>query len=108
MSCGKAVAQGAHASITAVLEIIKRGRSEWREWLEAWLSNGQKKVVLKVNDEAELVEVYRKAVSKKLPASLIADAGLTELAPGTRTAVAIGPAPEKLVDSITGNLPLYR
>ncbi len=50
MSCGKIAAQAAHASVTALLEAMERRR----EWVEAWLNQGQKKVVLEVSSLAEL------------------------------------------------------
>ena len=48
-----------------------------------------------------------KARSAGLVAESIRDAGRTQVAAGTRTVCAIGPAPAKLIDSITGHLKLY-
>ncbi len=107
MGPGKAAAQAAHASCEAVFSILDRREPRWMEWLRAWRSSGQKKVVLRVGSERELLAVYTEALSLGLPASLIADAGLTQLPPGTKTAVAVGPAPEELVDRVTGRLRLY-
>lgn len=107
MGKGKAAAQAAHAACEAVLLIIRSNNSEWSHWLDAWLSQGQKKVVLRVESESELGRVYEEARAAGLPTSIIEDAGLTQLPPGTRTAVAIGPAPAELVDKITGKLKLY-
>lgn len=102
MSKGKLAAQVAHASVIAAFESY----SKYREWFEEWWRTGQKKVVLKVNSENELIELYERALRVGLPASLVADAGLTELPPGTKTAIAIGPAPDDKVDAVTGHLKL--
>jgi len=102
MSRGKIAVQVAHASLMAAFEAYK----EHREWFTAWWESGQKKVVVKVSNEGELLELYEKARQRGLPASLVRDAGLTELPPGTLTAVAIGPCPTKLVDELTGGLKL--
>ncbi|MGC9111824.1 peptidyl-tRNA hydrolase Pth2 [Acidilobus sp.] len=107
MGKGKAAAQAAHAACEVVLSIIRSNNSEWSRWLDSWLSQGQKKVVLRVESEGELNMIYEEARAAGLPASMIEDAGLTQLPPGTKTAVAIGPAPAELVDKITGKLKLY-
>ncbi len=107
MSRGKAAAQAAHASCEAVFLILRSEGRGWREWLEEWRREGQKKVVLRVNSERELLDLYSEALKLGLPAALIVDAGMTELPPGTKTAVAVGPAPEELVDKVTGHLRLY-
>lgn len=103
MSPGKAAAQASHAAVSSAEEARKRNPSWWTRWIE----EGQCKIVLKVNSEAELLSLEKKAKDLGLPIALISDAGLTELEPGTVTALGIGPAPSNLVDRVTGNLPLY-
>jgi PTH2 family peptidyl-tRNA hydrolase len=48
-----------------------------------------------------------KARTAGLVAESIRDAGRTQIASGTRTVCAIGPAPSTLIDLITGHLKLY-
>lgn len=102
MGKGKIAAQVAHASLAAAEEATKKRA----DWYDEWKDGGQKKVVLKVQSEEELREVYGKARAGKLPASLIEDRGLTQLEPGTATCVGIGPGPDEAVDAITGRLKL--
>jgi len=102
MSVGKTAAQAAHASLMS----YERALEINREWVERWSETGQKKVVLKVTSEKELMELAEKCRYLNLPHAVVEDAGLTELPPGTATALGIGPAPEEQVDKVTGNLPL--
>lgn len=102
MSKGKLAAQVAHASVTAA----ELARVRYHEWWTAWFAQGQKKVVLKVSSLDELLKIKEQADKEKLPNALIQDRGLTELPPGTITALGIGPAPSDRIDKITGSLPL--
>ena len=99
MSCGKKCAQAAHASIGAFDSADKTIR-------KAWQTEGQKKVVLKANDERTLFEIKVIAERAGISTSLIQDAGMTEIPPGTITALGLGPAKAEDLDKITGNLPL--
>ena len=94
---GKMAAQCAHASVESVLNSSKSKVDEWR-------SEGQKKVVLKVEDEKELIKYQNLAKREKLVASLITDAGRTCIAPGTKTCLGIGPDDEDKIDKVTGKL----
>lgn len=102
MSVGKIAVHAAHASISAAEECRRINV----EWLDKWIVEGQKKIVLKIRGLKELLELYDKAKKMKLPTALVEDAGLTELEPGTVTALGIGPAPTDKIDKIIGNLPL--
>lgn len=102
MSTGKKVAQACHAAVIAV-EMAKKMNPEI---YQKWSNEGQKKVALKVQTEKELLDLYNMAKSMKFPCAIIQDAGLTELPPGTITAVAIGPGKSNDIDKITGQLKL--
>jgi len=103
MSCGKAAVQACHGAVSASEEAKKQHVLWFRDWME----EGQRKIVLKVNSQEELLELEKKAKKLHIPTYLVSDMGLTELPPGTTTALGVGPAPSGLIDKITGNLPLY-
>ncbi len=102
LSKGKIAAQAGHAAVSAAQEAHKG----YRRWWEAWLLEGQRKVVVKVKNEAALLDLEEQAKELDLPNALIVDKGLTEIPPGTVTCLGIGPAPAGKVDTLTGNLPL--
>jgi len=99
LSKGKLAVQVAHASILGYEIAEKRAVEEWRK-------EGQKKIVLKVGSIQELMEIKERASKSGLATAVVRDAGLTEIPPGTITAIVIGPDEEGKVDKITGNLPL--
>jgi peptidyl-tRNA hydrolase, PTH2 family len=96
---GKAMAQGAHAAVDAVLKAKK-------EDLQAWRAEGMAKIALKVADEKELYKYIQLAKDAGLTTAVITDAGHTVVAPGTVTCGAIGPNDEEDIDAIVGELKL--
>ena len=101
MGKGKIAAQASHASLDA----YEKAKRENPQWVEEWKNCGQAKVVLKVKDKKELLELFMKA-KRTLPAALIKDAGRTQIEAGEETCVAIGPAPVPEIDKITKDLKL--
>jgi PTH2 family peptidyl-tRNA hydrolase len=63
-------------------------------------------VVLKVASAEQLVDVARRAHAAGLPVELIQDAGRTQVAPGTVTCCAVGPADSDRMDPVTAELGL--
>lgn len=114
MRKGKMVAQGAHASLAAVLNHSKGNSDSITIYLDNedsairdWLRGRFTKICVSVNSEAELDAIYEAAKSKGLICSIITDAGLTEFGGiPTKTCCAIGPAWSEEIDEITGKLPL--
>ena len=74
---------------------------------DEWYRGGQRKIVVKVSTMRELLELKSMAEAKDLITSLVTDAGLTQVPPGTTTCLGIGPAETKRVDPLTGDLGLF-
>jgi len=97
LSKGKLSAQVAHAAISA---------AEISKFKKQWFAEGQKKVVVKCEGLDDLLEIYERSKTSSIATSLIQDAGLTEIPPGTITCIGIGPDEEQKIDKITKNLKL--
>jgi PTH2 family peptidyl-tRNA hydrolase len=102
MGRGKLAAQVAHAAVLAV----ERARLTRQDWLKLWFLTGQAKVVLRVENLAELVRLECRAQTMGLPAASVQDSGLTQIPSGTVTCIGIGPGPEELIDKVTRHLRL--
>ena len=99
MSCGKKCAQLAHAAVIAYEKADKITKKKWYD-------EGMKKVALKANSQRELYELKTIAEEAGISAAIITDAGMTEIPPGTVTALGLGPAKSEELDKITGDLSL--
>jgi peptidyl-tRNA hydrolase, PTH2 family len=102
LSAGKAAVQVAHAAVMLTRAAERRDAAA----LDAWLAEGQMKIALGVPTLADLEVVERAARARKIPTVWVEDAGFTEVAPGTRTCLGLGPAPASEIDAVTGDLPL--
>lgn len=100
MGRGKIAAQAAHAAVTAALANLRT--ADFR----AWLGEGQPKVVLRASSAEHLQAIAAAAVAAGLPVQVIHDAGRTQVAEGTPTCCAIGPAADNRIDAVTGDLSL--
>jgi PTH2 family peptidyl-tRNA hydrolase len=102
LTAGKAAVQAAHAAVLLALEAEKRAPEVFR----SWSASGQKKIALVAPTLDDLEGLGRKARSLGIPCVMVEDAGLTEVPPGTKTCLGLGPAPSAEVDAVTGGLPL--
>ena len=122
MRKGKMVAQGSHASMGALLSLMKKYKDETtmlgktKNWLLAapengpiayWLENSFAKICVSVESEQELLDIYQKAVDIRIPCVLITDSGRTEFnGVPTNTCCGIGPWWPDIINEITGKLKL--
>lgn len=100
MSKGKIAAQASHAAVNCAFTSKKRDSKNF----DAWYSQGQRKVVLKVNSLETLYQIKAVADAQGIVNSVITDQGRTEVPAGSVTCLGLGPASESVLDKITGDL----
>ncbi len=102
MGAGKMVAQGSHASLMS----FKYTSDKYPEIAHKWLSEGETKIVLKVNALEEFEKIKSELKRSGLPYEVVRDAGQTQVPPGSETAIGIGPYYSDEIDKITKKLKL--
>jgi PTH2 family peptidyl-tRNA hydrolase len=103
MKPGKVAAQVGHGVLAAYKESVQKAPYLVDQWEEI----GQMKVVLQCQSEKELLDIHANARKMGLISEYICDAGRTQVDPGSKTVVAIGPAESGTIDQVTGHLKLY-
>ena len=123
MRKGKMVAQGAHASMKALLHAMSREffdgygdkgqcfeyklNDRTNSYMGQWLLGSFAKVCVSVDSEAELDAIVEKAREVGMLCSVIVDSGATEFhGVPTKTCCAIGPWASEEINKITGHLKL--
>jgi len=102
LSAGKLAAQVSHAAVSCTL-LTKKNKPDW---FAKWQREGAKKIVVKVETLHEFFPLKEKAETLGISTNIVTDAGHTEIPEGTQTVLGIGPAPNNLIDQVTGELPL--
>ena len=125
MKPGKIASQVAHASMKVFFQYMEKTTTPphvcseqemqygayWSmpnmPYFEEYITGSFKKIVVYVESEKELLDIYNIAVDNGMNCSLIKDSGLTVFdGVPTYTAVGIGPWDSKEIDEITGHLKL--
>jgi PTH2 family peptidyl-tRNA hydrolase len=88
LSPGKFGAQIGHAYGRLYLQAFSETRADFLKYL----ANNEPKISVKVTSEAQLLRVEDEANRAGIPCQLIRDAGRSEIAAGTATVCAFGPA----------------
>ncbi|KXJ81747.1 hypothetical protein RP20_CCG018135 [Aedes albopictus] len=99
---GKIASQCAHAAVMCYM----RSASVNQAKLNSWLVQGQPKIVVKVENLEEMVEIAKKANEKRVVAEIVRDAGRTQISSGTETVLGLGPDSSDVIDSLAGHLKL--
>lgn len=105
MGRGKQCAQVAHAALGLYLDIQNSNDEQAKVGLNQWLSVGQKKIVVRGNNLEHLMKIKQEAEEARIPTILISDAGCTQIAPGSKTVLALFGSDDEL-HKITGSLKL--
>ncbi|KXJ21522.1 Peptidyl-tRNA hydrolase 2, mitochondrial [Exaiptasia diaphana] len=75
--------------------------------LTGWLARGMFCKDEGKDSKVVTIELARKGRAKGLETCVISDAGRTQIAPGSKTVLGVGPGPKALVDEVTGHLKLF-
>lgn len=115
MSRGKLMAQASHASLKCILDtyVVFHDDNTMKSLpmpldVMKWFQGSFTKIVLRVDSEDELMEIYDEVRKTDIPVALIKDAGRTELGKSEYTCLGIGPWNALEINKITGHLPLYK
>ena len=96
MDKGKIAAQCGHATLGAYKMSLKFAKSN----VQWWERTGQAKIAVKVTEE-QMFAVAKAAEEIGVVNYIVMDAGKTQIAAGSQTVCAIGPAPVHVVNEIT-------
>jgi len=110
MTKGKIAAQCSHATLACYKTLFKAAQrapgSPEARLLRRWERGGQAKIAVQVRGHDDVMQLMGVARSLGVTAEVIADAGRTQIEPGSLTVLGVGPAPKSLVDKVTGHLKL--
>jgi len=101
MDKGKAMAQCGHATLGAYRISERYAPMNVKHWFRS----GQAKIAVKCTEE-EMLQVAEHAKRLGVVSYTVEDAGRTQIPAGSKTVCAIGPAPQSVLDEISGGFKL--
>ncbi|KAL7577298.1 hypothetical protein ACA910_002040 [Epithemia clementina (nom. ined.)] len=102
MGKGKIAAQCCHAAVAC----YKRARKTIPNAVQAWEYTGCAKIATKCPTQDEMEDIAAKAIERGIPVYLVEDAGRTQIAPGSKTVLGLGPAPVYVFEGVSDHLKL--
>ena len=102
MGKGKVAAQCCHAAVGT----YKTAKRRCPDAVRAWETTGCAKIAVKCPNVTEMERITSAAHDMGLPLYVVADAGRTQIAAGSRTVLGLGPAPVSAFEGITSHLKL--
>lgn len=111
MKKGKIASQASHACMGVFFDKLQKTKNGWNlpktPFFDEFIHGSFKKIVVGVDTESELLDIFQKAKNLKIHASLIMDSGKTVFnGIPTHTAVCLGPWETTELDKLTGHLKL--
>jgi PTH2 family peptidyl-tRNA hydrolase len=94
MGKGKTAAQCCHASLGLWTETHAQG----------WADNDYPHLLYKANSEDQLHAIAKQAQAEKVNWYLVADAGRTQIDPGSKTVLGVGPCTREKLEKVTSDL----
>uniref|UniRef100_A0A182N365 peptidyl-tRNA hydrolase n=1 Tax=Anopheles dirus TaxID=7168 RepID=A0A182N365_9DIPT len=101
---GKIASQCAHAAVLCCMRATTGSVDKAK--LDAWLMQGQPKIVLRVDSLEAMHLVTERAEQAGVIAEIVRDAGRTQVASGTETVLGLGPDQSAAIDALVGHLKL--
>lgn len=102
MGKGKIAAQVAHAAVSCALYASRYDKRNFRSWMD----QGQKKIVIKVDNLEELLSLEHRLRDLKIHICEVTDAGYTQVPSGSLTCFGTSPVRSSLIDPVTSDYPL--
>ncbi|TPX75712.1 hypothetical protein CcCBS67573_g03016 [Chytriomyces confervae] len=96
-----------HKLVLIVNSALKMSQGSTKSTVRVWLDQGEPIIVVQSGNDS-LLDLEKRCLANGLPVYKIHDAGRTEVASGSLTVLAVGPAPNSEMDVVTRSLSLLK
>ncbi|KAJ3252144.1 hypothetical protein HDU77_005297 [Chytriomyces hyalinus] len=96
-----------HKLVLIVNSALKMSQGSAKSTVRVWLDQGEPIIVVQSGNDS-LLDLEKRCLANGLPVYKVHDAGRTEVASGSLTVLAVGPAPNSEMDVVTRSLSLLK